>query len=66
MLPQTLDEQRRDGELHETGPNNSSPRLRKRRHLYQVAQVMANTEKDNAESREYCPWYDIMCVYHTV
>lgn len=55
MLPQTLDEQRRDGELHETGPANSSPRLRKRRHLYQVAQVTMNTATDNIEPREYCP-----------
>lgn len=39
MLPQTLDEQRRDGELYESGANNVSPGAGKRRHLYQVAQV---------------------------
>lgn len=39
MLPQTLDEQRRDGELYESGANNVSPEAGKRRHLYQVAQV---------------------------
>lgn len=39
MLPQTLDEQRRDGEINESGINNVSPGDGKRRHLYQVAQV---------------------------
>ena len=41
MLPQTLDEQRRDGELHEENgdDNNVSPGAERRRHLYQAAQV---------------------------
>lgn len=40
MLPQTLDEQRRDGELFESDVDAASSRVRKKRHLYQVAQVM--------------------------
>lgn len=40
MLPQTLDEQRRDGEVHEADVDMSSPRAQKRRYLYEVAQVM--------------------------
>ena len=48
MLPQTLDEQRRDGELYEEGgdDNNVSPAAAaagRRRHLYQAAQVRAST-----------------------
>ncbi|CAB1117685.1 unnamed protein product [Ectocarpus sp. CCAP 1310/34] len=44
MLPQTLDEQRRDGELCESGVNTTSPGAGKRRHLYQVAQVLLDEE----------------------
>lgn len=39
MLPQTLDEQRRDGELRESVAGTSSPGSGRRRHLYQVAQA---------------------------
>ncbi|CAM9724568.1 unnamed protein product [Ectocarpus sp. 6 AP-2014] len=44
MLPQTLDEQRRDGELCESGVDTTSPGAGKRRHLYQVAQVLLDEE----------------------
>lgn len=45
MLPQTLDEQRRDGELYEeSGDDNSvSPGAGRRRLLYQTAQVRIST-----------------------
>lgn len=45
MLPQTLDEQRRDGELYEDlgVDNNVSSGAGRRRHLYQAAQVRTST-----------------------
>lgn len=39
MLPKTLDEQLRDGELVETSNDPPSPRVGKRRRLYNAAQV---------------------------
>lgn len=52
MLPQTLDEQRRDGELYETGMETLCPRLRKRRCLYRIAQVKDHSDEGHQETRD--------------
>ncbi|CAM9583014.1 unnamed protein product, partial [Hapterophycus canaliculatus] len=49
MLPQTLDEQRRDGELYQGGIDAISSGAAKRRHLYQVAQVLLDEESLEGE-----------------
>eukprot|EP00752_Nemacystus_decipiens_P009179 g8200.t1 len=51
MLPQTLDEQRRDGELHEESEddNHVSHGAMRRRHLYQAAQVLLDEESLESE-----------------
>lgn len=54
MLPQTLDEQRRDGELYENGvDDNVPPGAEKRRHLYQVAQVMRHNYCDTTPRQRF-------------
>lgn len=39
MLPQTLDDLRRDGEVRAAGVDMTTPAMRKKSHLYQAAQV---------------------------